>query len=130
MKNFQSPYGSVAAWDEKVPYDVCECVDDSGVELKHLPCVIRSVVIVRTIYSAAESKRREEEETTLEGHFQKMETNIDKWLSKSGGLKSLTSEVLQRTKGFKAHLEISKKNLVALQTKGELKRRRRRRRMK
>eukprot|EP00520_Triparma_pacifica_P016971 CAMPEP_0118642542 /NCGR_PEP_ID=MMETSP0785-20121206/5887_1 /TAXON_ID=91992 /ORGANISM="Bolidomonas pacifica, Strain CCMP 1866" /LENGTH=1549 /DNA_ID=CAMNT_0006534093 /DNA_START=130 /DNA_END=4776 /DNA_ORIENTATION=- len=117
MKNFQSPYGSVAAWDEKVPYDACECVDDSGVELKHLPCVIRSVVIVRTIYTAAESKRREEEETTLEGYFNKMETNIDKWLAKAQGLKSLTSEVLQRTKGFKAQLEISKKALSSLVTK-------------
>jgi len=119
MKNFQSPYGPVAAWDEKVPYDACECVGDDGVELKHLPCVLRSVVICRTIYTAAESKRRQEEETALEGLFQKMETLMDKWLNKAHGLKSLTAEVLQRTKGIKSQLEISKKYLVTLETKGE-----------
>lgn len=30
MKNFRSPYGEVAAWDEKVPYDSCEVGEPTG----------------------------------------------------------------------------------------------------
>lgn len=117
MKNFKSPYGEVAAWDEKVPYDSCECVNDNGVEEKHLPCVVRSVVIVRTIYTAAESKRRADEETLLEGHFQEMENVIQKWRTKAAGTKSLHSEVLQRTKSCNTSLDLGKKKLIDLETK-------------
>ncbi|GMI11247.1 hypothetical protein TrVE_jg2968 [Triparma verrucosa] len=117
MKNFKSPYGEVAAWDEKVPYDSCECVNDDGVEEKHLPCVVRSVVIVRTIYTAAESKRRADEETLLEGNFQEMENVIQKWATKSAGMKSLHAEVLQRTKSCRTSLELAKKKLIDLESK-------------
>lgn len=74
-------------------------------------------MIVRTIYTAAESKRRADEENILEGHFQTMEKNIDKWIDKSAGVKSLNGEVLQRTKGYKASLEIAKKHLEGLEEK-------------
>ena len=118
MKNFKSPYGEVAFWDEKVPYDACECIDEkTGEEAKHLPCVVRSVVIVKTIYSAAESKRRADEETVLEGHFTAVEANIQAWIEKIAGVKSMGGEVLSRTKGAKAGLELTKKKIKEVEEK-------------
>ena len=111
-KNFKGPYGEVAFWDEKVPYENCECIDEkTGEEAKHLPCVVRSMVMVKTIYSAAESKRRAEEEVALEGHFTTIEANIQAWVDTTAGLKSLGSEVLARSKRVTRALEVSKKKV-------------------
>ena len=64
LNNFESPYGMVAGFD-KVGYDVCECVDDDNNEVRHFPCTVPSCVIVKTIYTAAESKRHNTCSTTV-----------------------------------------------------------------
>jgi len=116
LNNFESPYGMVAGFD-KVGYDVCECVDDDNNELRHFPCTIPSCVIVKTIYTAAESKRRADEETILESYFSTFEQNIYKWLEDMSGKKSIRAEIAIRIKQTKINLEMAKKRLVNLTEK-------------
>jgi len=116
LNNFESPYGMVAGFD-KVGYDICECVDDENNEVRHFPCTVPSCVIVRTIYTAAEAKRRSDEENMLEGYLRSFEANISTWLKDMGGKKSLRGEANIRIKQTKVNLEIAKKKLAIMTEK-------------
>lgn len=119
ITKYEGPYGTVAQLD-KVQYERCECVDERGHTKGHKKCVLPSVVIAKTIYSAGEAQRRVAEEDQIRTTWIKLWSDIDTALETKLGKVMANQEMFRRQKD---HGTITKRLRRVIQDKRKVVRR-------
>ena len=117
ITKYAGPYGPVAQLD-KVQFDRCDCVDNRGRSKGHKPCVLPSVIIVKSIYTVGEAQRRAAEDDAIEAQWSKTWETLTKQLDSRLGRLMASQELFKRKRdqekilqGLKTTLKERQKDL-------------------
>ncbi|CAM9666520.1 unnamed protein product [Chrysoparadoxa australica] len=94
----RAAYGKVACFEDEV-YDGCECINwKDGTEIRHPAgeCVVKSLVIVKIMYTREEGQRRNAEEQEIFDAFLDILGQVRRFMASNHGTTQLLDELKKR----------------------------------
>ena len=113
LQTFEGPYGRVGGNAEEVEFLACECLDADGdlLETPHDPCIRKSAIIQKLIYTTEEAERKRKEKESEDGAIIKELDKVHAWYETKMGKKRLAAALTRLKKYDKRILQDSKDGL-------------------